>query len=82
MEQLNPRATTSEALELQLLKPMCLEPVVHNKRSHHIEKSEHHNEEYPLFATARENRMVMTETLCPMSHRKMALNLWKGFFVS
>ena len=75
-------STHSRAQELQLLKPTYLEPVVHNKRSHHIEKSEHHNEEYPLFATARENRMVMTETLCPMSHRKMALNLWKGFFVS
>ena len=30
---------------LQLLKPMCLEPVLHNKRSHHNEKPTHHSEE-------------------------------------
>ena len=30
---------------LQLLKPARLEPVLHNKRSHHNEKPMHHNEE-------------------------------------
>ena len=29
----------------QLLKPMCLEPVLHNKRSHRNEKPAHRNEE-------------------------------------
>ena len=29
----------------QLLKPTCLEPVLHNKRSHHNEKPAHHNKE-------------------------------------
>ena len=29
----------------QLLKPTCLEPVLHNKRSSHNEKPVHHNEE-------------------------------------
>ena len=29
----------------QLLKPVCLEPVLRNKRSHHNEKPTHHNEE-------------------------------------
>ena len=29
----------------QLLKPMCLEPVLRNKRSHHNEKAAHRNEE-------------------------------------
>ena len=29
----------------QLLKPMCLEPVLHNTRSHHNEKPMHRNEE-------------------------------------
>ena len=29
----------------QLLKPVCLEPVLHNKRSHHNEKPTHCNEE-------------------------------------
>ena len=30
---------------LQLLKPTCLEPVLHNKRSHHNEKHAHRNKE-------------------------------------
>ena len=29
----------------QLLKPTCLEPVLHSKRSHHNEKPTHHNED-------------------------------------
>ena len=29
----------------QLLKPVHLEPLLHNKRSHHNEKPMHHNEE-------------------------------------
>ena len=29
----------------QLLKPVRLEPVLHNKRGHHNEKTAHHNEE-------------------------------------
>ena len=31
--------------EPQLLKPACLEPVLHNKRSHHNEKPAHRNKE-------------------------------------
>ena len=30
---------------LQLLKPACLEPVLHNRGNHHNEKLTHHNEE-------------------------------------
>ena len=30
---------------LQSLKPVCLEPVLRNKRSHHSEKPVHYNEE-------------------------------------
>ena len=30
---------------LQLLKPVCLDPVLHNKRSHRNEKPTHRNEE-------------------------------------
>jgi len=37
MEQLSPNATTTE--------PVHLEPVFHNKRSHHKEKPMHCNEE-------------------------------------
>lgn len=39
-------STHPRAQELQRLKPTYRERVVHNKRGHHIEKSEHHNEEY------------------------------------
>ena len=46
-EQLSPCATTTALLarEPQLLKPMHLESVLHNKRSHCNEKSVHCNEE-------------------------------------
>ena len=37
MTQLNPCAATTE--------PACLQPVPHNKRSHHKEKPSHYNEE-------------------------------------
>ena len=35
----------SRACEPQLLKPACLEPMLHNKRSHCNEKPVHRNEE-------------------------------------
>ena len=35
----------SRAREPQLLKPVFLEPVLRNKRSHRNEKPAHHNEE-------------------------------------
>ena len=35
----------SRARESQLLKPTCLEPVLHNKRSHRNEKPKHRNKE-------------------------------------
>ena len=38
----------SRAREPQLLKPMCLEPVLCNERSHRKEKPEHRNEELQL----------------------------------
>ena len=34
---------SNKALELQLLKPMCLETVLYNKRSYHHEKPLHCN---------------------------------------
>ena len=37
----------SRAHEPQLLKPSCLEPVLHNNRSHHYEKPVHHNKSSP-----------------------------------
>ena len=38
----------------QLLKTLCLEPVLRNKRSHCNEKPVHHNEEQPPLTTTRE----------------------------
>ena len=38
----------------QLLKSMRLEPMLHNKRSHHNEKPAHRNEEQPPLAITRE----------------------------
>ena len=46
----------------QLLKPAGLEPVLHNKRSHHSEKPVHHNEEEPPLATTRESLCAATKT--------------------
>ena len=46
----------------QLLKPMLLDPVLHNKRSHRSEKPVHHNEEYPLLTTTRESPRAATKT--------------------
>ena len=42
---LEPASHNYWAHMLQLLKPMCLEPMLHNKRSHHNEKPAHHNKE-------------------------------------
>ena len=42
----------------QLLKPACLEPVLHNKRSQHNKKPMHCNEEYPLLSTRESPRMA------------------------
>ena len=38
----------------QLLKPRCLEPVLHNKRSHCDEKLTHRHKEQPLLSATRE----------------------------
>ena len=43
----SPRAATTE--------PTCLEPMLHNKRSHCSEKPKHCNEEYTPLATIRES---------------------------
>ena len=47
----------SRASKPQLLKPTCLEPMLHNKRSHRNERPAHHNEEWaPLAATRKSPR--------------------------
>ena len=52
----------SRAHVLQLLKPVCLEPVLSNKRSHRNEKPAHCNEEWPQLATTRESPHTATKT--------------------
>ena len=46
---------------LQLLKPVCLEPVLHNEGSHRNENPEHEEEQTPLTAT-RESLCAKTKT--------------------
>ena len=46
----------------QLLKPMCLEPVLRNERSHRNEKPAHRNEEQPPLAATREGLRAATKT--------------------
>ena len=59
---LSPRATTTEAHEPQLLKPVRLEPVLRNKRSHLNEKPAHRSEEQPPVAATRESPRTATKT--------------------
>ena len=40
---------------LQLLKPICLEPMLSNERSLHSEQPAHHSREEALLTSAREN---------------------------
>ena len=50
------RATTTN--------PVCLEPVLHNKRSHRNEKPMHHNEEQPPLAATKKSPCAATKTQC------------------
>ena len=61
---------------LQLLKPTRLEPVLHNKRSHHSERPVHCNEEQPPLAATRESPHVATKTQRSQK-RKTERNLFK-----
>ena len=57
--------TATEPTCCQLLKPMCLEPVLCNKRSHLNEKPKHQSEEQILLATARKSQQhKATKTRC------------------
>ena len=46
----------------QVLKPARLEPVLHNKRSHHNEKPMHRNEVQPPLAATRESLRAAMKT--------------------
>ena len=49
---------------LQLLKPVCQELMLCNKRSHGNEKPAHCSEEEPLFASSRESQSMAMKTQC------------------
>ena len=55
---------SSWVCELQLLKPLCLEPMLCNKRSHHNEKSMRHNKEWFLLTETRESPLLAMKTQC------------------
>ena len=44
----------------QLLKPACLEPMLHNRRGHCNEKPTHHNKDWPPLAATRESPWAAT----------------------
>ena len=54
---------SSRAREPQLLKPVHLEPVLCNKRSHRKERPPHRSEEWPLLTAMRSPRAA-TKTQC------------------
>ena len=54
----------SRAREPQLLKPPCLQPVLHDKRSHRNEKPVHRNKEEPPLTATRESLCAATKTQC------------------
>jgi len=60
----------TEPHALQLLKPVHPEPVLCNKRSHHIEKPVHCKEEYPLLAPTRESQSAAIKTQCNQKLKK------------
>ena len=61
---LEPMSHNYWALMPQLLKPMRLEPVLCNKRSHCNEKPTHRNEEKPPLTATRESPSIATKTQC------------------
>ena len=46
---------SNAASKLQLLEPVCLEPVLCRRRSRRDEKPEHHSKEWPPLAATRES---------------------------
>ena len=53
----------------QLLKPVCLEPVLHNKRSHCSEKPVNRNKEWCPFTTTGESLSTAIKTQCNQNQK-------------
>ena len=66
-EQLGPWATTTE--------PVCLEPVLRNKRGRDSERPMHCDEEWPPLATTRES--PRTETKTQHTQKNQSINKFK-----
>ena len=60
---------------LQLLKPVCPEPVLCNKRSQCNEELVHLNGEWPLLFTTRESPRVVMKTHCNEEEKMKERNL-------
>ena len=56
------KSSCSGAHELQLLKSMRLEPVLHNRRSHHSEKPAHRNRRVVQLTATRESPVPQPRT--------------------
>ena len=78
MEQLSLPATATEAHVPQLLKPARLQPVLHNKRSHHNEKLAHSNKEQPPLDATRGSPLEAMKTQC-RKKKKSRLVVAKGW---
>ena len=64
---------------MQLRKPMCLEPVLHNKRSHHNERPVRCKEELPPLAATREKLWAAPKTQNSHKKKKNSLKRKKKF---
>ena len=61
---LEPASHNWWACLLQLLKPVLLETVLHNRRGHRNERPLHRGKEWPLLATTRESLCAAMKTQC------------------
>ena len=68
---LQPMSHSHRACVPQLLKPVHLEPVLRNKRSHRNEKPVHLNEEQPPRAATRESPCTATKTQHSQKSKKI-----------
>ena len=73
---LEPKSHNYEACMLQRLKPVCLEPLLHNKRSHHNESAHDNEEKTPLTAN-RESLLAAMKT----NHSQKIKQAYKAFFL-
>ena len=65
----------------QLLKPVSLEPMLHNKRSHCNEKPMHRNKEQPPLAATRESPRAATKTQCSQKKKKKYIIIYNIYII-